>query len=111
MKGSKEAELIDFRHDITFQKSVYSCYNDEFKQYLKENDINELFMCGVNTGCCVLHSAFDTYNDLVSTYVIQDLCGSTSGFQPHLNAIQVLRECITRDRVVTTSEYVSKFIK
>jgi nicotinamidase-related amidase len=109
MEGSKDAELIDFKHDVVFKKPVYSCYNDEFKKYLKENDINELYMCGVNTGCCVLHSAFDSYNDLVSTYILADLCGSTSGFQPHLNALQVLRECITKQRVIDTTDYIQNY--
>lgn len=85
-----------------FEKSVYSCYSVEFKEYLKAMQIEEVYMCGVNTGCCVLHSAFDAYNDLVSCYVIADLCGSTSGNQSHECALQVLRECITEQRVINS---------
>jgi nicotinamidase-related amidase len=100
MQGSDEAELVDFRRDVIFDKNVYSCYNEEFRKYLRENDIDELYFCGVNTGCCVLHSAFDSYNDLVSTYVIEDLCGSTNGVSSHNCAIQILSECITRNRII-----------
>lgn len=89
--------------DICFEKDVYSCYSEKFKEYLRHFGIEEVYLCGVNTGCCVLHSAFDMYNDLVSCYVIEDLCGSTSGSKSHEAAIQVLEECITKDRVIHSS--------
>jgi nicotinamidase-related amidase len=108
MSGSPESKLINFPHDVNFRKSVYSCYNEEFKAYMRKNDITDLYFCGISTACCVLHSAFDSYNDLVSTYVISDLCGSSRHFQSHENALQVLRECITEQRVITTEEYANR---
>lgn len=105
MAGTVETYLVpkvSSKVEKIFEKSVYSCYSAEFKEYLKAMQIEEVYMCGVNTGCCVLHSAFDAYNDLVSCYVIADLCGSTSGNQSHECALQVLRECITEQRVVNS---------
>lgn len=105
MEGSDGVQLVDGLFDIfrIFDKDKYSCYNSEFKEFLEENGIDELYFVGVNTGCCVLHSAFDTYNDLISTYVIEDLCGSTSGKYSHDCAIQILKECITEQRVINSS--------
>lgn len=107
MQGTEGAELIEGIDGYpTFDKDVYSCYTDEFKDFIKLNRINKLYFVGVNTGCCVLHSAFDTYNDLISTYVIEDLCGSTSGKYSHDCAIQVLKECITEKRVINSEEVI-----
>jgi nicotinamidase-related amidase len=92
--------------DKVFEKDVYSCWNDELTSYLELLEIDRVVFVGVNTGCCVLHSAFDSYNDLFETVVISDLCGSTSGKQSHECALQILRECITKERVLFTDEYL-----
>lgn len=107
MEGTEETEIIDVlknKIDITFDKSTYSCWNDEFKQFIKDNNINELYFVGVNTACCVLASVFDAYNDLVSCYVVHDLCASTSGTYSHHCGIHVLKECITSQRIIGSEE-------
>ena len=106
MKGSQEAELVDWLKnnksiEKVFDKSVYSCFNDEFKNYLKDKNIGKVYFVGVNTDCCVLHSAFDCYNDLIDCSIIKDLCGSTAGKESHDCAIHILENCISKDRVVS----------
>lgn len=103
MHDTEEAGLVPEVEElsaINVEKDKYSCYNTDFQNLLKGLHLNEVYLCGVNTGCCVLHSAFDMYNDLISCYVIEDLCGSTSGPDSHKAAIKVLSECITKDRVI-----------
>ena len=90
--------------DKVFDKDKYSCWNEEMRQYLRDNNVDKVYFAGVNTGCCVLHSAFDFYDDLVDCTVIEDLCGSTSGVKEHEEGIAVLRSCITKERVVTAEE-------
>ena len=104
MNGSEEAEIVPALRDSlvkVFAKDKYSCWNDEMKEFVQENGIEKIYFAGVNTGCCVLHSAFDCYNDLVDCAVIEDLCGSTSGVEEHEAALVVLRSCITKERVIT----------
>lgn len=106
MDGTVDTYLvpkISSRVNVTFEKSVYSCWSETLKDYLKSRNIDDIYFCGVNTGCCVLHSAFDAYNDLFSCYVIEDLCGSTSGEESHKAAITILKECITQERVIDSS--------
>ena len=107
MAGSKEAEIIPTLVPImerVFDKDKYSCWNEEMRQYLHDNNVEKVYFAGVNTGCCVLHSAFDFYDDLADCTVIEDLCGSTSGSKEHEEGIAVLRSCITKERVVTAEE-------
>lgn len=102
MEGTDDVEIVsELKPYIkrTFDKSVYSCWNLQFKDFLVKNGYDKLSFVGVNTGCCVLHSAFDAYNDLMDCEVLTDLCGSTSGESSHKAAIQILSECITKERV------------
>ena len=109
MEGSEESELapgISYICNAIFKKDVYSGWNDQLKKYLSKKGIDRVVFVGVNTGCCVLHSAFDAYNDLFETIVVSDLCGSTSGQKSHEAALQILSECITKERVITSEEYL-----
>ena len=107
MAGSEEAEVVPaLRQSMVkvFDKDKYSCWNDEMKEFVRENKIKKIYFAGVNTGCCVLNSVLDCYNDLVDCTVIEDLCGSTSGMKEHEAALTVLRSCITDGRVVTAEK-------
>lgn len=107
MAGTKEAEIVpELRGCMqrVFDKDKYSCWNDEMKAFIRDNEIEKIYFAGVNTGCCVLHSAMDCYNDLVDCAVIEDLCGSTSGMEEHEAALVVLRSCITKERVITAEK-------
>lgn len=107
MDGTKEAEILDSlrpRMQRVFRKDKFSCWNEEMKQFVRENDIEKVYFTGVNTGCCVLHSAFDFYNDLVDCSVIEDLCASTSGIREHEAALVVLKSCITKERVILAEQ-------
>lgn len=113
MAGTEEAEILPAlrgRMERVFDKDKYSCWNEEMKQFIRENKIEKIYFAGVNTGCCVLHSAFDFYNDLVDCSVIEDLCGSTSGIREHEAALIVLRSCITEERVVTAEQAVMEIM-
>lgn len=109
MEGTKDADIIksiDDACDFTVSKDKYSCWNEHLLKILKMYNIDRIVFCGVNTGCCVLASAFDSYNDLWDTIVIEDLCDSTSGKKSHEAGIQILRECITKNRVITSEQYL-----
>ena len=106
MEGSAEVEIVaELRGSMTrvFDKDKYSCWNEEMKRFVREHEIKKIYFAGVNTGCCVLHSVLDCYNDLVDCAVIEDLCGSTSGPKEHEAALTVLRSCITEERVILSS--------
>ena len=114
MRGTKETELLPSLVPYVqrvFDKDKYSCWNDEMKQYVRENGIEKIYFAGVNTGCCVLHSAFDCYNNVVDCAVIKDLCGSTSGPTEHEAALVVLRSCITEQRVITAAQALEEIRK
>ncbi|MCD8336950.1 MAG: cysteine hydrolase [Lachnospiraceae bacterium] len=111
MDGTEEARIIDSllpRMQRVFRKDRYSCWNEEMQRFVQENEIEKVYFTGVNTGCCVLHSAFDFYNALVDCSVIADLCASTSGIREHEAALIVLQSCITKERVILADQAVEE---
>lgn len=105
--GDKESETVselNRLYDIKFQKDKYTCWSEYFTNMLNYNDIDRLVFVGVDTGCCVLHSVYDAYNNLYDTYVISDLCASTQGEESHKHGIELLKENII-NRVITSKEY------
>lgn len=114
-EGTEEAELVpEIRRlcDMSIVKHTYSCWNDQVVDWLKTEEMMNgkcrLVFVGVNTGCCVLASAFDAYDDVYDVTVIEDLCGSTSGVSSHNAGVQILRECITRARVIKSGDFITK---
>ena len=113
MEGSEEAETVPALRGCmmrVFDKDKYSCWNEELKTFVREHESRKIYFAGVNTGCCVLNSALDCYNDLVDCAVIEDLCGSTSGTEEHEAALTVLRSCITPGRVITSSRAYEEIV-
>ena len=111
MKGTEEAEVIPSLLPVmarVFDKDKYSCWNDDMRKFIREHGIEKVYFAGVNTGCCVLHSVLDCYNDLVDCAVIENLCGSTSGKREHEAALDVLRSCITESRVISLERAVEE---
>lgn len=111
MEGTEEAEIIPVLRPVmtrVFDKDKYSCWNNDMKNFVQDHGIDKVYFAGVNTGCCVLHSVLDCYNDLVDCAVIEDLCGSTSGAREHETALEVLRSCITEGRVISSERAVEE---
>lgn len=103
LEGSDDIEIVDKLKPFiekTFNKDKYSCWNKEFKEFVELNEFDILYFVGVNTGCCVLASVFDAHNDLYDTRVVAELCGSTSGEESHQAGLRILRDCLTKNRVI-----------
>lgn len=111
MEGDISAEIIDSLKNISaqkFTKNKYSCWNNEFKSFIADNNIDKIYFCGVNTGCCVLHSVLDCYNDVMECAVIKDLCASTSGKKYHDAGLLIIESNITKYRVISSLDAISE---
>lgn len=107
MAGTEDTELceeLDGLYSRVFEKDKYSCWNEEFKTFVKDQCFDKIYFVGVNTGCCVLHSILDCYNDVQDCTVISDLCGSTTGEDIHNLSLQILSTLITKERIITSDE-------
>ena len=68
--------------------------------YINENKITEIYLCGIDTECCVLKTAFDLFELEYNVYVLKDYCACTHGIEKHNNALEILRRNIGKDYVI-----------
>ena len=91
--------VLDVAEKI-FQKDIYSCWTCEFEKYVKENEIDEIYFCGVDTDACVLKSAVDTFERNIDVKVIVNCCASTGGIDSHRAGLLVLGRLIGKKNIL-----------
>ena len=92
--------VIDTKNNKIIDKLTYTALNDEFKEYLKEQSIDEIYLCGIDTECCVLKTALDLFEAKHNVFVLQDYCACTHGKERHSSAIEILKRNIGIDFVI-----------
>ena len=48
--------VIDTLDNKVLEKGKYSVFNDEFRDYIMENKISEIYLAGVDTDACAIDS-------------------------------------------------------
>ena len=95
----KELVIKPDNHKV-IDKKVYSSLNSELKNYIIENNIDKIYLCGINTDCCVLKTAFDLFENEYDFYILKDYCASTNGIEKHNNALEILKRNIGNKRII-----------
>ena len=62
--------------------------------------IDKIYLCGIDTECCVLKTAFDLFENEYDVYVLKDYCACMCGTQRHNNAIEILKRNIGYDKII-----------
>lgn len=76
-----------------FQKSTYSSYLDDFKQF------DEVHLCGFDTDACVYMTAMDLIDHGIRPVVLSQYCGSKNQ-QFHLMGLELLRRNIGPENII-----------
>lgn len=92
--------VINTKNNRIFDKSIYSAVNKELIDYINENNITEIYLCGIDTECCVLKTAFDLFELKHNVYILKDYCACTLGIERHNSALQILRRNIGENYVI-----------
>lgn len=61
--------------------SAFEATNINLAEYLKENEVTTLFVCGLTTDYCVKESALDSIDQGIHTYVITDAIAAVNATQ------------------------------
>ncbi len=83
-----------------FKKTIYSALNEELKKFIIENNISNIYLCGIDTDACVLKTALDLFENNYNVFVIENLCMSHSGKKNHDFAIKLLKKLIGNGSVI-----------
>ncbi|WP_138503943.1 isochorismatase family cysteine hydrolase [Nostoc sp. PA-18-2419] len=86
---------------VVFDKTVYTACNEETLIFLKQKNIQTVFICGVDTEGCVLKTAIDFFENNIITYVLTYYSASNGGDIYHQAAILVLSQLIGSSNIIT----------
>lgn len=92
--------MVDTKDHKVFEKRTYTAFNKEFKDYIKDNNIDTIYLCGIDTDACVLKTALDLFDNDYNVKVIEDCSMSHSGYKMHESAINILKKNIGSNNVI-----------
>lgn len=103
LSSPPETDLLPFVEDAAervFEKNVYTMVNDEFLGYLDGNGIDSVYICGIDTDCCVLKTAVDLFERNRDVRVLEHYCASNGGDASHQAALRVMGRVISENCIV-----------
>ncbi len=76
-----------------FEKASYSVFkSDKLVKILKKNNINQVFLCGIDIDACVLSSAFDGFDLGYEVHILRNLSLSHSGKKLDSAALEIINK-------------------
>ena len=103
MSTPAEYELWDGvrdRAEDVFDKPSYTAVTPEFRERIRREGAQTVFLAGMDTDCCVLKTAVDLFEEGVRPVVLADYCGSGGGEVSHSAGITALRRLVGRHNVL-----------
>lgn len=99
--SDKDREIVlDTKDKMILEKDVYTAYSKKLVDYIKSNNIDVIYLCGIDTECCVLKTAFDLFENGYDVKVLKDYSGSTHGMESNNYILDVIGRSIGRDNVI-----------
>ena len=92
--------VIDTKDNRVLEKRTYTALTQELMTYLKENKIEDIYLCGIDTDACVLKTAIDMFENNYNVKVIEYCTMSHSGRRYHKFAIKMLKKLIGKDSII-----------
>ena len=92
--------VLDTNNNLVIDKNIYSAFSRQLKKYISDNKIDNIYLCGIDTECCILKTAFDLFENGYNVYVLKDYCACTLGEIRHNNAIEILKRNIGEEYVI-----------
>jgi len=82
------------KNEIIF-RNTYSLYKvSRVQNKLKKRKIEQVDICGFDTDCCVLATAYDLFDSGYRPFILKDLCFSTAKEKLHNPALKIIeRSC------------------
>ncbi len=96
MRGTVGSEIVESlspaEGDIVVEKHTYDGFLfTDLHETLQKRGIKDVFLCGVATDICVLHTAFGAFARGYNVNIISDLCAGTSE-DMHNRALSYMRD-------------------
>lgn len=101
MIDKKEQEIaINSKDYKVIVKEGYSAITQDFINYIKENNIDTFFLCGLDTDACILKTALDIFELGLTPIVLKKYCKSSGGKKYHKFALDILKRNIGKNNII-----------
>ena len=92
--------VLDTKNYKIFEKTIYSALNNKLKEYIKVNDIKNIYLCGFDTDACVQKTTLDLFENSYEVFVLKDYCMSSSSIELHNTIINNLKRLIGKNHII-----------
>lgn len=99
-------EGVDVGDAPVFIKHGYTAFTQAFSQYVAENGIERLVLCGIATDGCVLKTAVDAFERSIEPLVVCDACASHAGHEVHEAGLLLLGRFIGKGQLKAVADFV-----
>lgn len=103
LTSSPETDLIpevENKASLVIEKAIYSACKDKLCNLLSAKDIDEVYLVGIDTDCCVLKTATDLFERGIRPIVLEHYCASNGGEESHNAAVRVMERTIGRNQII-----------
>ena len=100
--GTDEIELAFKPKDnaVIIDKFIYTCIDDSFINLLKDNEIDAVDVCGIDTDICVTKCAVDLFERNITPYVLKDYCSTHADADIQASALIILARFIGGAQII-----------
>lgn len=85
---------------VIIDKYIYSCIDERFILLLKENGIDAVDICGIDTDICVTKCAVDLFERNIIPYVLKDFCATHADAEIQEAALVILARYIGKSQII-----------
>ena len=85
---------------VIIDKYIYSCIDDAFMTLLKDNEIEAVDICGIDTDICVTKCAVDLFERDITPYVLKDYCATHAEADVQESALIILARYIGSSQII-----------
>ncbi len=108
--GTRASELdpsLEHYDGYRIRKRRYDAFLEtDLDAYLRANCVNTLYLSGVSTDICVMHTAAGAFFRYYRTAVIEDLCASIDS-KSHSTAIELMKR-LYGTRIIRSDEFLKE---
>lgn len=110
LQHSPEIDIVDELASLADQatavvdKTIYSLFNTEGTELVREHGWTDLYVCGIATESCVLKTAVDAFELGLTPWLIEDASASHAGDSVHQAGVLVTSRFIGKGQIIRTSE-------
>lgn len=85
---------IDTSNHMVIDKPTYTAYNPELIKYIKDNNIDNIYIAGFDVDCCVFVTALNLFENNYNTYILKDYVYSCVSEELKEEILAILGRCI-----------------